>query len=61
MLKIRVRVYNSHEAYASGEKPFRDYVMDHNDDKQRRVLGEQCRNIFEGGQLVITHPVTGKE
>lgn len=33
------------------------YVMDHNDPAQRRVLGEQCRNAFEGGQAVITYPV----
>lgn len=37
--------------------PFRDYVMDHNDPSQRRVLGEQCRNAFEGGQVIVTRPL----
>lgn len=34
----------------------RRYVMDHNDILQRRVLGEQCRNAFEGGQKIVTYP-----
>jgi hypothetical protein len=33
-----------------------EYVMDHDDPAQRRVLGEQCRNAFEGGQLIVTYP-----
>lgn len=35
----------------------RQYVMDHDDPAQRRVLGEQCRNAFEAGQSVSTAPV----
>lgn len=34
------------------------YWMNHNDETQRRVLGEQCRNAFEGGQSVFTCPVS---
>lgn len=34
----------------------RRYTMDHNSAEQRRVLGEQCRNAFEGGQRVVTYP-----
>lgn len=34
----------------------REYIMDHNDIAQRRVLGEQCRNAFEAGQWIITGP-----
>jgi len=34
------------------------YVMNHDEQAERRVLGEQCRNAFEGGQMVITYPVT---
>ena len=37
----------------------RQYVMDHDDPAQRRVLGEQCRNAFEAGQSVNTAPVKG--
>ena len=33
------------------------YDVDHADPTQRRVLGEQCRNAFEAGQLVMTYPV----
>ena len=37
----------------------RQYVMDHDDQVQRRVLGEQCRNAFEAGQAVSTTPLGG--
>jgi hypothetical protein len=33
-----------------------DYVMNHNDPQQRRVLGEQCRNAFEANQSMFTYP-----
>lgn len=33
------------------------YQMNHDDPVQRRVLGEQCRNAFEGGQRIVTYPV----
>lgn len=36
---------------------FRQYTMNHDDQAQRRVLGEQCRNAFEAGQSVATSPV----
>lgn len=35
---------------------FRQYVMDHDDIQQRRVLGEQCRNAFEAEQSISTTP-----
>ena len=35
---------------------FRKYSMDHDDPMQRRVLGEQCRNAFDGGQRIVTYP-----
>lgn len=35
---------------------FRQYIMDHDDTQQRRVLGEQCRNAFEAGQSISTAP-----
>lgn len=50
MLLIRVRVYTD----AKMTTLLREYVMDHNDDQQRRTLGQQCRNAFEGGQAVVT-------
>lgn len=43
---------NAHE----NTKTVAHYVIDHDDPAQRRVLGEQCRNAFEGGQTVITSP-----
>ena len=33
------------------------YTVDHNNESERRVLGEQVRNAFEGGQCVLTYPV----
>lgn len=38
----------------------RRYDMDHDDPAQRRVLGEQCRNAFEGGQRIVTYTVNSK-
>jgi hypothetical protein len=43
--------------YHDGFKPIIEYGMNHNDPAQRRVLGEQCRNAFEGGQVVVTVPM----
>lgn len=40
----------------NGDRLFRKYTMNHDDQAQRRVLGEQCRNAFEGGQRVVTYP-----
>lgn len=40
----------------SGHK-LAQYVMDHDDPVQRRMLGEQCRNAFEAGQSICTSPV----
>lgn len=34
-----------------------DFIVDHDDPVQRRVLGEQCRNAFDGGQTVTTFPI----
>lgn len=61
-MKLRVIVLQNfqHLAYPSdiSENQFiRDYFIDHDDSTQRRVLGEQCRNAFEGGQCVVTFPV----
>lgn len=55
-MNVRVRVYRSAESLAF-ERPMLDYIMDHDDPAQRRILGEQCRNAFEGGQLIVTNPV----
>lgn len=54
-MKVKVEVYESKIAYEAAS-PLREYVMDHDDQSQRRVLGEQCRNAFEGGQIIVTMP-----
>lgn len=36
---------------------FRQYRMNHDDEAQRRVLGQQCRFAFEAGQSVSTTPI----
>lgn len=65
-MKVHVLVYESWEhmsadmaglAELGDWPPIAEYTMDHDDPAQRRVLGEQCRNAFEGGQLVVTYPV----
>lgn len=55
-MQVRVIVYHSFDSYRYDFDPFRTYYMDHNDPAQRRVLGEQCRNAFEGGQVIVTFP-----
>ena len=44
------------EVYAPTGALVRAYTMNHDDPTQRRVLGEQCRNAFEGGQRIVTAP-----
>jgi hypothetical protein len=55
-MKVAVEVYESKMAFLRGSGPVTAYTMDHNDVSERRVLGEQCRNAFEGGQVVVTMP-----
>lgn len=50
MLLIKVQIFNSNGTL------LRSYTMDHDDQTQRRVLGEQCRYAFEAGQSVTTTP-----
>lgn len=52
MLIIVVEVRAEH----GSKHLIRAYTMDHDDQFQRRVLGEQCRNAFEAGQSVTTYP-----
>lgn len=62
-MDIKVEVWESREAERSALAPvpaygcITVYTMDHDDQAQRRVLGEQCRNAFEAGQCVITSVV----
>lgn len=58
---IRVEVYRNINAFEAGEKALRSYRVNHNDNLQRRVLGEQCRNAFEGGQVILTYPIAKDE
>ena len=54
-MKVRVCVFNTIDDFDNWER-LRDFVMDHEDPTQRRVLGEQCRNAFEAGQIILTMP-----
>jgi hypothetical protein len=56
-MKVQVHVYSSLASFEDEWGPMRSYTMDHDDPSQRRVLGEQCRNAFEAGQVVLTYPV----
>ena len=44
------------EVWAANGALIRAYTMNHDDRTQRQVLGEQCRNAFEGGQRIVTYP-----
>lgn len=55
-MKVCVEVHSSLDSFEDAEKPFRCYVMNHDDPGERRVLGEQCRNAFEAGQVIVTYP-----
>ncbi len=39
---------------------YRQFVMNHDDANERRVLGTQCRNAFEAGQTINTSPIVPK-
>lgn len=54
MLKVRVLIYASEEAFDNFDAPIHSYVMDHDNTDSRRVLGAQCRYAFEAGQVVAT-------
>lgn len=56
VLKVRVMVFRNKKAFEEKHSPLRNYVINHDDPKSRRVLGEQCRNAFEGGQVIVTMP-----
>ena len=56
MLIVNVEVHQSFDHLLDGLEPFKKYFLDHDDQSQRRVLGEQCRNAFEAGQCVVTYP-----
>ncbi|MBN8224897.1 MAG: hypothetical protein J0L89_08790 [Xanthomonadales bacterium] len=56
-MKIMVEVHASTEHLNEDRPPLRCYTMDHDDQAQRRVLGEQCRNAFEAGQCIVTIPL----
>ena len=53
-MKVQVEIYNSLKEFDNGYEPVRCYIMDHDDPAQRKVLGMQCRNAFEAGQVVLT-------
>jgi hypothetical protein len=57
-MKVAVEVYENQRSFLRGSGPIVAYTMDHDDQAQRRVLGEQCRNAFEGGQVVVTMPTS---
>lgn len=37
---------------------FRKFVIDHNDDTQRRALGARCHDAFAAGWSISTKPVS---
>lgn len=55
-MKVCVEVHLNFDDFEDAKKPWRSYTMNHDDPSERRVLGEQCRNAFEGGQVVVTYP-----
>ncbi|URA06948.1 hypothetical protein Pfeifenkraut_BL30051 [Xanthomonas phage Pfeifenkraut] len=55
-MKVCVEVHHNIDTFEDGAEPFRSYTMNHDDPAERRVLGEQCRNAFEGGQVIVTYP-----
>lgn len=61
-MKVCVEVFDSLLAFErTPDFPLRYYMMNHNDPAERRVLGEQCRNAFEAGQVIVTYPESAKD
>lgn len=64
-MRVRVMVFANayvnrdfwrHGEYTS-DSPLVDYVLDYNDEVQRKRLATSCRDAFEAGQVVLTMPV----
>lgn len=55
-MQVRVVIYNSVNDFIEDNEPLRDYVMNHSDGSERAVLGAQCHNALNGGQVVVTMP-----
>ena len=60
-MKVCVEVHATLIAFEDGADPFRKYTMNYNDPAERRVLGEQCRNAFEAGQVIVTYRESEKD
>lgn len=60
-MKVCVEVHENLIKFENGCKPFCEYTMNHNNPAERRVLGEQCRNAFEAGQVIVTYPENAKD
>lgn len=58
-LLVNVRVFHSYRDFKRSN-PFRSYIVDYSDRAQRAVLGTQCRNAMEAGQIVLTLPMNPK-
>ncbi len=62
-MKVNVEVWESEKAFRDAYQNkhsrglVRYFLMDHDDPTQRRVLGEQCLNAFDGGQMIVTWPL----
>lgn len=56
-LIVQVIVYKNRKDFENKNSPLRRYVINHDLALSRKVLGEQCRNAFEAGQVIVTYPI----
>lgn len=53
-MNVQVEIWNAQDDYMDGEAPTWSYVVDMDDDVQRRTLAAQIRSALEAGQVVTT-------
>lgn len=56
-MRVRVMVFEDFSSLRCNEWAIIDYVLDYNDEIQRKRLATSCRDAFEAGQVVLTMPV----
>lgn len=59
-MKIRVKIFENSRGYdpdSALDRVIHSYIVDYDDQQQRQVLGEQCKNALKAGQSVLTVPI----
>ena len=57
-MNVRVSVYaEAGDLFDHDSTAIVSYTMNYEDQHQRQVLGEQCKNALRAGQIILTVPL----